>query len=104
MDLGSGAIHEMTEKAKAITRAFYGEQPRHSYFGSCSNGGRQALMEAQRYPADYDGIIPGAPANNFTHRLTGAIWGVPATIPHHPSYIPPGTTPPLYAPTLPPSA
>lgn len=67
IDFGYRAIHEMTVKAKAIIQAYYGKAPQRSYFASCSNGGRQALMEAQRYPADYDGIIAGAPANNWTH-------------------------------------
>src|SRR6185295_6116594 len=67
VDYGHRAVHEMTEKAKAVINAFYGSAPKRSYFASCSNGGRQALMEAQRYPNDYDGLIAGAPANQFTH-------------------------------------
>jgi feruloyl esterase len=78
IDFGHRAIHEMTVKAKAITTAYYGEPPRRSYFASCSNGGRQALMEAQRYPSDYDGIISGAPANFWTQMLAGFIWNVQA--------------------------
>jgi tannase/feruloyl esterase len=66
VDFGYRAIHETAERAKTLIRAFYGESAAHSYFSSCSNGGRQALMEAQRFPADYDGIIAGAPAANFT--------------------------------------
>ncbi len=54
--------------------AFYGEAPRHSYFASCSNGGRQALMEAQRYPDDYDGIIAGAPAAAWTRFMLDFTW------------------------------
>ncbi|MBK6799756.1 MAG: tannase/feruloyl esterase family alpha/beta hydrolase [Acidobacteria bacterium] len=71
VDYGHRAIHEMTEKAKLIVKAFYGDGPKRSYFASCSNGGRQALMEAQRYPNDYDGLIAGAPSNAFTQILTG---------------------------------
>ncbi len=78
-DYGYRAIHETAEKAKIIIRAFYGEPAKYSYFSSCSNGGRQALMEAQRYPADYDGIIAGAPAANFTRILTGLTWNLLAT-------------------------
>ncbi len=68
-DFGYRAIHEMTVKAKTVVQAFYGDAPKHSYFASCSNGGRQALMEAQRFPDDYDGILAGAPANFWTHLL-----------------------------------
>ena len=89
-DYGYRAIHEMTEKAKAIIAAFYGDGPKHSYFSSCSNGGRQALMEVQRYPGDYDGVIAGAPANYFTHVLTGFAWNMQATLNDPASFIPEG--------------
>jgi tannase/feruloyl esterase len=90
VDYGYRAIHETAEKAKIIIRAFYGEPAKHSYFNSCSNGGRQALMEAQRYPDDYDGIIAGAPAANFTRILTTFIWNVLATTLDPASHIPVG--------------
>jgi feruloyl esterase len=76
VDFGYRAIHETAVRAKAILHAFYGASPQRSYFSSCSNGGRQALMEAQRYPDDYDGIIAGAPANFWTHLLSAAAWDV----------------------------
>ena len=88
IDYGHRGIHEMTEKAKAIISAFYGAGPKHSYFASCSNGGRQALMEAQRYPNDYDGLIAGAPANYFTQTLTGFAWNMQAMLVDPASYIP----------------
>jgi tannase/feruloyl esterase len=87
VDYGYRGIHEMTEKAKLIIKAFYGDVPKRSYFASCSNGGRQALMEAQRYPEDYDGIIAGAPSNAFTHILTGFLWNMQATLNDPASYI-----------------
>ena len=61
IDFGYRSIHEMTLAAKQIITAFYGHGPRLSYFAGCSSGGRQALMEAQRFPRDYDGIIAGGP-------------------------------------------
>jgi feruloyl esterase len=72
-DFGYRAVHEMTVAAKAIIDAFFGSGPKLSYWNGCSGGGRQGLMEAQRFPADYDGIIAGAPANPLT-RL--AAWNV----------------------------
>jgi feruloyl esterase len=88
VDYGHRAIHEMTEKAKLVIKEFYGDGPKRSYFASCSNGGRQALMEAQRYPNDYDGIIAGAPANAFTQILTGFAWNMLMTAGDPASYIP----------------
>ena len=66
IDFAYRAVHEMAVKSKAIIAAFYDRAPRFSYWTGCSTGGRQALMEAQRYPEDFDGIIAGAPANNQT--------------------------------------
>ena len=71
IDFGHRGVHEAVVNAKRIVVAFYGRKPSHAYFGSCSNGGREALMEAQRYPDDYDGIIAGAPAGDWTHLFLG---------------------------------
>ena len=66
IDFAYRAVHEMAVKSKAIISAFYDRAPRFWYWTGCSTGGRQGLMEAQRYPEDFDGIIAGAPANNQT--------------------------------------
>jgi hypothetical protein len=93
IDYAHRAIHEMTLLSKATLKAFYGNAPKHSYFASCSNGGRQALMEAQRYPEDYDGILAGAPANYWTHLMSSALWDAQATTNNPDSYIPPSKVP-----------
>jgi hypothetical protein len=67
MNYGYLAIHRTAEVAKAIVKAYYGADPRYSYFYGCSNGGRQGLMEVQRYPADFDGVVSCAPALDYTH-------------------------------------
>jgi hypothetical protein len=67
-DFDHRAIHDMTALAKTAIQEFYGKPPAHSYFAACSNGGRQGLMEAERYPADYDGIMAGAPAYHYGFR------------------------------------
>ena len=74
IDFGWRAVHRTAVAGQALVKAFYGTGPRNSYFISCSNGGRQALMEAQRFPGDYDGIIAGSPAYNWTGLFTDFIW------------------------------
>lgn len=73
VDFGYRALHDTTVNAKAFLKAFYDRGPQHSFFDSCSDGGREALMEAQRFPADFDGILAGAPAYEWTHLTTGGI-------------------------------
>jgi hypothetical protein len=68
-------IHEMTVTGKALTQALYSTAPRQAYFMGCSTGGRQGLSEAQRYPDDYDGIVAGAPATNWTKLHIEQMWG-----------------------------
>lgn len=62
VNFGHLAIHRTAEVGKALIRAHYGKGPEYSYFKGCSRGGGQAMIEAQRYPDDFDGIIAGAPA------------------------------------------
>jgi feruloyl esterase len=100
IDFGYRAIHEMTVAGKAIAAAFYGRPAQHAYFHGCSNGGRQALMEAQRFPADYDGILAGAPANYWTHLLAQAVWEMQATEGEPATYIPATKLPAIEAATI----
>jgi feruloyl esterase len=86
-DFGWRGIHEMTTQAKAIISAYYATPAAHSYFTACSDGGREALMEAQRFPADYDGILAGAPAYNWTTLLTSAAIGMQTLLADSASYI-----------------
>ncbi len=74
VDFGWRGIHETAVAAKAIVAAYYGHVAAHDYFTGCSDGGREALMEAQRFPEDYDGIVAGAPANKWTWLVATAVW------------------------------
>ena len=65
IDFGYRAIHEMTEKSKAVVEAHYGTTANRSYWNGCSQAGRQGLTAAHRFPEDYDGIVAGAPAINL---------------------------------------
>ena len=88
IDFGYRAVHETSLQARTLIRAFYGKDPSRSYFVGCSDGGREALMEAQRYPNEFDGIIAGAPANYWSHLFTGFVWNEQALLMDPSSRIP----------------
>ncbi|MDB5442744.1 MAG: hypothetical protein JWP73_1120 [Phenylobacterium sp.] len=73
-DFGYRAIHLTAGAAKALIAAYYGAGPRLAYFHGCSDGGREALMEAQRFPQDYDAIAAGAPAIPWTTLMSAFLW------------------------------
>jgi hypothetical protein len=95
VDFGYRALKETTDKSKQIIAAFEGKGPNRSYFNGCSDGGREALMEAQRFPDDFDGIIVGSPANAWTHLFAGFIFNEQALLDDPASYIPPTLVPVL---------
>ena len=88
IDFGYRAVHDTSIQAKAVLQAFYAKSESRDYFVGCSDGGREALMEAQRYPDDFNGIVAGAPANYWTHLLTEAVWNAQALAKTPESYIP----------------
>ncbi|MDM0045940.1 tannase/feruloyl esterase family alpha/beta hydrolase [Variovorax dokdonensis] len=73
-DFSQRAIHEMADKTKALTRQYYGEPAKYAYFNGFSTGGRQGHKLAQVYPKDFDGILAGAPAINWTKFITGELY------------------------------
>ena len=74
IDYSFRAVHLTVAAAKELISAFYVREPDYSYWDGCSTGGRQGLMSAQRFPADFDGIIAGAPVLDFTGTVTSYIW------------------------------
>jgi hypothetical protein len=100
VDFGWRAKHLQAARSKDIIAAHYGQPAKHSYFSSCSNGGRQALMEIQRFPADYDGVLVGAPANDWTHLFAGFVWNEQALFDAPGAYLPPGKVAAVQAATL----
>jgi feruloyl esterase len=72
VDFAYRAVHETADKSKRVIREYYDPPIRYAYFKGCSTGGRQAVMAAQRYPGDFDGIIAGALANRHIHMHTVA--------------------------------
>jgi len=74
IDFGYRAVHETASQSKATLQDYFNKPASQAYFKGCSDGGREALMEAERYPEDFNGIIAGAPANHWTHHFAGFIW------------------------------
>jgi len=79
IDFGWRAVHETAVASKTIIEAFYASAPKRSYFTGCSAGGRQGMKEAQRFPADFDGIVAGAPGLDWTGRAAQAVRVAQAT-------------------------
>jgi len=97
IDYGYRGIHEMTRVAKTVIAAYYSKPPDRSYFAGCSGGGREGLMEAQRYPEDYDGILAGAPANYFTALMATFAYDTQVLTTDSASFIPPAKIPTIAA-------
>ena len=94
-DYGYRAIHLMTLRSKEITAAFYQRSADKSYFFGCSTGGQNALMEAQRFPHDYDGIVAGAAAFNHTRLWASGTKGWRRLHDHPGSFIQTGQMTPI---------
>ena len=74
-DFGHRGLHVTTVAAKQVVQSFYGEPAQYAYYLGCSKGGQQGLMEVQRYPNDFDGVVAGNPANDWTRFYAGAhLW------------------------------
>ncbi len=89
IDWGYRATHEMTVVSRQVVEAYYQRDAKRAYFVGCSTGGEQALMESQRYPDDYDGIVGGAPANNRTGVHLSILWNFAVNERTPASYLPP---------------
>jgi len=74
VDYGYRAVHLTVQAARILLKAYYGKEPKRSYFDGCSSGGRQGLMAAQRYPNDFDGIVAGDAPFLFQARDASNIW------------------------------
>ena len=85
IDYGFRAVHLTARTAKSLIATYYDHPPSYSYWDGCSTGGRQGLMSAQRFPADFDGIVAGAPVLNFTDTQMAYIWNNQALVHASPS-------------------
>ncbi len=74
IDFGYRAVHETAMQSKIVLQDYFERPASRAYFKGCSDGGREGLMEAERFPEEFDGIIAGAPANHWTHHFAGFIW------------------------------
>lgn len=87
------STHVMAETLREIAKAYYGRGPRHAYFDGCSTGGQQALSEAQRYPADFDGIVAGDPGYDRIALNAMFVWSWLVTHPKNGPAFPPEKLP-----------
>jgi feruloyl esterase len=99
-DFAHRSVHETAIQGKAVVAARYATPPRYSYFEGCSGGGRQAFMEAQRYPEDFDAIVAGAPGYNRTHSFFQLVLLAQATLKDPASFIPAAKYPAIHRAAL----
>ena len=93
IDFGYRAIHQTSVQTRVILHAFYGKPQQRAYFVGCSDGGREALMQVERFPEDFDGVVAGAPANNWTRQFTGFVWNERALFSSGKNILPPEKLP-----------
>jgi feruloyl esterase len=98
IDFAYRAEHDMTVEAKSLIKAFYGRDAHYSYWNGCSGGGREGLLQAHRYPDEFDGVIAGDPAN--INRNTWALWLAVHTFKDPAAYIPPAKYPMIHRAVL----
>jgi feruloyl esterase len=98
VDFAYRAEHEMTVEAKSFIKAFYGRDPHYSYWDGCSGGGREGLLQAYRYPEEFDGIVAGDPAD--VRRNAWALWLATQTFKDPLAYIPPAKYPMIHRAVL----
>ncbi len=84
LDFAYGAVTRTTYEAKAVVERYYGRKPEHSYFMGCSTGGREAMLVAQRLPMEYDGVVAGNAAFNFSRLVANQIWSLQTVTRHAP--------------------
>jgi len=96
LDFGYRAVHVTAVAGKALSLAFYGNGPKEAYFNGCSTGGRQALNAVQRYPADFNGVIAGAPVNPMTRLHAGSMYNTTFAHKDEGNYIPPSKYPMIH--------
>jgi feruloyl esterase len=92
-DFAERAVHLLSDIGKQVTAKYYENAAKRSYFFGCSEGGREALIEAQRFPQDFDGIVSGAPAQNWTELMNGFVRSGQALHKDPASFIPPAKLP-----------
>ena len=80
IDFGYRAVHITSVLSRLLVQEFYGRSQKYAFFNGCSEGGREALMEAQRFPGDFNGILAGAPAADWTGLMTGFAWNAQAVL------------------------
>jgi feruloyl esterase len=93
LNFGYLGVHRTAETARSIVRQYYGSDPHHAYHVGCSSGGRQGLMEAQRFPQDFDGIVSGAPVFDWTRALAAGVKNAQAAFPDPTAIAKPVITP-----------